>query len=763
MNTGRSTVPSAMLQWLRAAISSVVAVGTVPVSAGSTTDATSPPARATSWKLEGGAEFSAVRTGADSWGVSVSNAGLAAVSRQHPVEVEVRLGDDQFISSFAGYRRVTLEEDGFTGEAALDGPESSRFVVRDRWFRDGPVLRLARTVAVQGSAAGGFMSGVRFDLERPLAWTDAEWFIPGTIYGGFDHLTETAIGGRAHYRPDNYTVRIREDRLPAPLVLAHFTDDTWVAILNPAPVGQTTAAEGADVRAVPLMDDAFRFGAVGGQERDGKLSLGYWFPGSEGQVTYAGNTFPGGQLHEWRRRHHPIRDGFVQEYEICFRFGRGQPFAESMATVWRWAWDALNPTVAPHDIAAARRALVDVLAANVVEKKDWAGIPIFVDPVTGDLAKADRRAILGFCGKNLEAANYLLQEAALEADGPRSRELRAKAEAIAASFVRLKMSPPEGEGFFLDDGRPINSQLRAGATYLRSFGDDVKKLLQAYEQEKQAGRQHPQWLRWCREFAEWLLPQQRPDGGFPRAWKYPSGEVASASPNSSFNAVALLAHLARITSEQKYLDAAARAAEFCWANGQSRGRFVGGTIDNPDVLDKEAATLSLEAYLTLYEATGDAKWLTCAKGAADYAETWIYLWNVPMPAPEDPDAHWKAGVSTVGVQLIATGHSLVDQYMAFDADEFAKLYKYTGDAHYYDVARLLLHNTKTMLALPGRTYDLIGPGWQQEHWSMAPRRGRGMKRGWLPWVATSHLNGIFGLMNFDADLSARLFRADELK
>ncbi len=57
-----------------------------------------------------------------------------------------------------------------------------------------------------------------------------------------------------------------------------------------------------------------------------------------------------------------------------------------------------------------------------------------------------------------------------------------------------------------------------------------------------------------------------------------------------------------------------------------------------------------------------------------------------------------------------------------------------------------------MLALPGRTFDLTTPGWQQEHWSLAPRRGYGLHRGWLPWVATSQLNGIFGLMDLDGDM-----------
>jgi hypothetical protein len=61
-----------------------------------------------------------------------------------------------------------------------------------------------------------------------------------------------------------------------------------------------------------------------------------------------------------------------------------------------------------------------------------------------------------------------------------------------------------------------------------------------------------------------------------------------------------------------------------------------------------------------------------------------------------------------------------------------------------------------MLALPGRTYDLAGPGWQQEHWSLAPRRGRGVHRYWLPWIAVSHLDGITELGDFDPGLFEEL-------
>src|SRR5699024_2255981 len=129
--------------------------------------------------------------------------------------------------------------------------------------------------------------------------------------------------------------------------------------------------------------------------------------------------------------------------------------------------------------------------------------------------------------------------------------------------------------------------------------------------------------------------------------------------------------------------AAEKAGDFCWDNGQNKGFFVGGTIDNPDVIDKEAGTISMEAYLALYQATHKKKWLNHAITAANFAETWIYIWNVPMPENEsNEDLHWKKDVSTIGLQLIATGHSLVDEYMAREVGYYAKLSKDTHDNHY---------------------------------------------------------------------------------
>ena len=63
------------------------------------------------------------------------------------------------------------------------------------------------------------------------------------------------------------------------------------------------------------------------------------------------------------------------------------------------------------------------------------------------------------------------------------------------------------------------------------------------------------------------------------------------SGTASYDPVPLLVSLSPVTGDNRYLDSAIRAGEYVWDNYGSRGVFVGGTTDNPNVIDKETGTL----------------------------------------------------------------------------------------------------------------------------------------------------------------------------
>jgi hypothetical protein len=704
-------------------------------------------------KLSSGVDVLAVLT-PDGWGIAIAAGDRILFSQARPARIETSMGADVTHAAVA-YRN--FEGDG-TAEATLEH-DGVRYEFRDAWSIAEGILSLQRTVRVNGEAEGGFLSAITLPLNEPRTWLDVDAFVPGMIYGDINTLNVEAIGGAASYLTGVRQVRIRSDRMPVPMMAFNLRDGQSLTLLHADIKGTTTLADADALDAGTMVDDQFAFSAIGCETDDDGIGLGFWYPGTEGEVSYKGNTFPGGQFRGWRRRYHPIRQGFEHSYELKFRSGAGERMQETVRNSWRWGWQVMSPRLAPHDPSVILKSVTGALADAVVVKEKWAGVPIVVNSVTGEATK--RVSVFGFCGRAIETGFYMLRGA--EDDAGNEARFHDLGVRILDSYAKLDNSPPLYEGFDLDTGEGRSHTHTGSRVYTRCLGEAGRYMLWAWQREMDRGFDHREWRTWAEELGAWLLGEMRPNGSWPRSRTDGPNGVPDLERNASHEVVPFFVLLSQLTGNSSYMEAARRAAEFSWANGQNKGLFVGGTIDNPNVVDKEGGTLSLDAYLSLYEATGEDVWLRRSIEAGNFSETWIYLWNVPAPAGADwSKLGFKPEASTVGMQLIATGHSLTDPYMAWDVASYAKLYAYTSDAHYLDVAKLLMHNTKSMTAIPGREYDLAGPGWVQEHWSFAPRRGNGMHRHWLPWVACSQVEGIYRTRDFDSALYNEIATATSL-
>lgn len=761
-------------------------------------------------RLASGASVSFVLSGSGEWGLEISGNSAPRITQPKPAQVEVFKSEQNIEDLAAPYQSVQKEAAGIVAKAKVSAKGGAAFSIEDRWTLSGDVLSLSRKVTVTGADDGaGFYSAIKLTTAPTVGWPDLDYMAPGVIYGDPTYDGDTSIGGVFNYRLKRLS--IREDSLNAPLFALSFRDGHTAAVMDKAPRGDTTWAETTSPATTPVIEEQMKVGALGAREiPNGGVEFGFWFPGTTNEIprSFQNVTTPPAPI--VRRRYHPVRAGFAQSYEVGFRFAQNESFLDLERNAWRWAWDTLKPPVMHLDIDVVRRAVIDHLDDHVLTVDNRAGIPFLWDAVTGkpgsrrtpmytasgavvpptpypqELGAAGNaelaawaktvgidldpsfdeiwrwpKVLMGFVSKGVEAADELLREGDRD-PSPRGQKMRKDGLAIIDSFIRLDpMSPPGGQGFDIHTGKPVSEP--ADHVFLRAPSEGMRSLMQAYTREKRAGHDHPEWLAWCRQFADWLIKQQRPDGSLPRSWKDGTGEVNEESGSSTYNPVPLLVSLNQVTGDKRYLDAAIRAADYVWSDFGSRGVFVGGATDNPNITDKEAGMLSMEAFLALYESTKEPRWLDRAKVAGNYTETWIWIWNVPMAiGADDSKLHWKRGVSTVGLQgITARGPGGGDEYLDWAVPDYARLYKYTNDPHYLDVTRILLFDTKSMLALPGRTYDLLGPGWQQENWGLgAGRRGFGSHRTWLPWVSVNHLHGITGLEEFDPALFNQLIKED---
>lgn len=759
-------------------------------------------------RLPSGASVTFISSGSAQWGIEIAGGSSPRIVQAKPAQLEVFESETNIRDIASGYESVTKLGGAVVAKVRVAASAGASFAIEDTWTLDGDALVLNRKLAVSGSRENaGFYSAIRLRTASSVGWPDLDYMAPGVIYGDPTYDGDASIGGVFNYRLKRLS--IREDCLPAPLFGFSFRNGYTAAVLDMAPRGGTTWAETTASATTPVIEQDMTVGALGARElSSGGVEFGFTFPATTDEIPRSFQSTATAPAAIVRRRYHPIRDGFTQNYRIGFRFAQNESFLGLERNSWRWAWSTLKPPTMHLDIDLVRRTVVDHLDAHVLKVEDRAGIPFLWDAVTGKpgshrtgMYSADGKEtppppypqelgmegnaelgawartvgvnldpsfseiwrwpkiLMGFVSKNMEAADELLIEGDRDSS-PRGQKMRSDGLAIMDSFIRLDpMSPPGGQGFDIHTGKPVSEP--ADHVFLRAPSEGMAALLRAYLREKKAGHEHPEWLAWCRQFADWLLKQQRDDGSFPRSWKDGTGEVNEASGTSTYNPVPMLVTLSEISGDKRYLDAASRAAEYVWSDFGSRGVFVGGATDNPNITDKEAGMLSLEAFLSLYEATKSDKWLERARVAGNYAESWIWIWNLPMATGSDnAKLHWKRGVSTVGLQgITARGPGGADEYLDWAVPDFARLYKYTGDTHYLDVTRVLLFDTKSMLALPGRTYDLRGPGWQQENWGLGPgRRGFGSHRTWLPWVSVNHLHGITGLEAFDPKLFQMLIK-----
>ena len=329
----------------------------------------------------------------------------------NPVKLEIYQSDEDPVQEYgSGYSSINPEAGGFSAGAEVHLPGVVKIFVQDTWRVEDSTLHVSRTINVEGNAPGGFVSAIMLDSDEGISLSSLKVFVPGIIYGTSEYITPTAIGGKAHYEAGVRQVRIREDRLPIPMVGLYYSDGNSVTVFNPRPDARSTVRDAEEKIAGIQINKCCRVSALGYCEAENRVSLGLWFPGTEGEVTYQWALAPENQVRKWRGRYYPFKAGFTQCYEAEFRFAHGESFTHFYTTAWRSTWEKLAPQVTPQNIELVCLASIAMVADRVVSAQGMSGIPTIWDSTTGKeistedsiLSAKKREAVMGFLGRNTD-------------------------------------------------------------------------------------------------------------------------------------------------------------------------------------------------------------------------------------------------------------------------------------------------------------------------------------------------------------------------
>lgn len=655
--------------------------------------------------------------------------GTDRFANETPIDLRLAIGSEPAVALRGTYRSVSRNAGQLVCAATLTSSSGAAFSIQDVYSPGTRpnTFRVNREVTVLRSGnEEGFQSRLR--LSSSAGFADHEYFVPGVWYRDNAKARPGALGTS---KTDERFL-IREDRMPLPLVMMRELErGVALSLVHLDPDGETCGADVTDKR---VIDERIRVASLG-FEGQNQTAVTIAYPATEGERSYAPGRRSANRLVE---RFHPIREGFSHRYSVLLHLQRSESFPQAMKAAWRCAFAEIDPSIERVDVEAVYQASIKLLSHWVKDVDGAPGIPFRLRLPEGRLESPEYYTYqMGFVGQQIPIAYHLLRHGLVH-DDPK---MIAQGESMMEFWA--ENSPT-------DEGLPRvwfntwpHSHWRQYDTFLRIASDGMAGALMAWDVMKRNGRDRPHWLQFCQDFGDWLVKHQQKDGSWARAYRW-DGSISHDGKLNTSNPIRFLIDLHHATGSRDYLDAARRAGNFCWRNIHLEFGYVGGTPDNPNVLDKEAGLLAIDAFLALWDATGEERYLDAAAQAADFAETWAYCWNVPLPS-DDPELVFPADLPTSGFSVIATGHSGADLFLSGAPFLLYRVYIGSGDPHYAEMARLLLHNTRRHVDIDGSLgYGQSGLCTEALNLSHDHGRGHGVDL-WLPWLSYQMIEPIVRL------------------
>jgi hypothetical protein len=531
----------------------------------------------------------------------------------------------------------------------------------DRSAEPTPAGGVTMTVTV--TYRGDAPAEARLRVSAKLATGDPYWLIPGLFYGenrpeGNDRLYPRYAPGPADpQRQVSPAWSFRADRAATPAVFV-------------------LGAAGGLALAV---DEHSSLGltGIGFAYEAGVAHLHAEFPYREAPVSYTGHAEPAPPLEQT----HVWAPGERHTVELCVYPLPGDRHAYTPVLRERHARSATEPLRPWVGVAEAAE-----LAAYGLHRWHYRPDPAvlletaafdreFNDNVRG---LGDRAAMHVAWVSGIPYAQALLAHARRRGDAAQAEAGAAVIDHICANLA------PSGTfwGQWKADRGWVGSWTPVpGGLHARTLAEATLFLHRAVAAERAAGVSRDDWLHAVKSNLDVAVKAQSSDGNLGSLLHADDGRVLSRAGSAGLTWVAALAEAREL--DPAYLEAALLGGEH-YAHFVHE-EFLHGAPEDVDLAPtSEDGYAAILAYVALWRATEDTRWLHLARRAADWMLTFRYSYDVRFDERTLLGAY---GFRSRGADQASPSNQHLHAYGLICVPEMAELAAATGDPHYLERTR----------------------------------------------------------------------------
>ncbi|MFL6054793.1 MAG: hypothetical protein ACJ72W_18015, partial [Actinoallomurus sp.] len=220
-----------------------------------------------------------------------------------------------------------------------------------------------------------------------------------------------------------------------------------------------------------------------------------------------------------------------------------------------------------------------------------------------------------------------------------------------------------------------------GGLHARTLAEATLFLHRAVRAEQAAGVARTEWLKAVCGNLQVAVRNQRADGNFGSLLHAADGRVLSWAGAAGLTWVAALAEAHDL--DPGHLEAARRGGDY-YARFVHE-EFLHGAPEDVDLAPtSEDGYAAVMAYVALWRATGEDRWLDLARRAADWMLTFRYSYDVRF---EEHTLLGAYGFRSRGADQASPSNQHLHAYGLICLAEMAELASATGDPHYLERTR----------------------------------------------------------------------------